>query len=108
MNWQLLNIVLGQIAFLLFIIIQSLIINGIKASFDKEMIFEKYGNWVRSLGWIGKPLGACIKCMGSLFGGILYWPATIYLFGFETWQIPVFIANVFCVSVLSFYFYKKL
>lgn len=108
MNWQLLNMVIGLTAFALFVSIQSLAINGIKGSFEEGMIFEKYGKWVKSLGWIGKPMGACIKCMGSVWGGLLYWPAVLWAFGFEIWQVPVFIADAFCVSVLSFYLYKKL
>jgi len=108
LNWQLLNIVIGLVAFILFVVIQALIINGVKGTFEEGMIFEKYGKWVKTLGWIGKPLGGCIKCMGSVFGGLLYWSVAMCVFGFEIWEVPVFIADAFCVSSLSWYFYKKL
>lgn len=108
MNYELLNIVVGIICFLLFVVVQSVTINGIKGTFEEGMIFEKYGKWVKSLGWIGKPLGSCIKCMGASFGGLLFWPTVIWLFDFQMWQVPVFVADVFCVSILSWYFYKKL
>ena len=108
MNYEIINIVFGLTGFLLFVIVQSLVINGIKGTFDEGMIFERYGKWVKSLGWIGKPLGSCIKCMGSVFGGLVYWPFVLCVFGYENWQVPVFISDCFCVSALSWYFYKKL
>lgn len=108
MNWQLLNIVIGLVAFFLFIVIQSLVINGIKGTFEEGMIFEKYGKWVKELGRNFKFMGSCVKCMAVSFGGLMYWPFVLYIFGFEVWEVLIFVANAFCVSSLSFYFYKNL
>ena len=36
--------------------------NFIDDCISPEMIFGKYGEWVRYLGWIGKPIGGCIIC----------------------------------------------
>ena len=37
-----------------------------------DMIFDRYGNWVRSLGWWGKPLGGCLVCMNVWVAVVLY------------------------------------
>lgn len=108
MKHELLNIVIGLIAFLLMVVVQSLTINGIKGTFEEGMIFEKYGNWIKGLGRFGKPLGLCTKCMAVSFGGLIYWPFVIVVFGFHIWQLPVFIVDAFCVSCLSWYIYKKI
>ena len=108
MNYELINIVVGLIAFLLFVIVQSVIINGVKGTFEEGMIFEKYGKWVQGLGKNYKFLGSCVRCMAISFGGLIYWPAVLWIFGFEVWQVFVFIADAFCVSTISFYLYKKL
>lgn len=42
------------------------------------MIFEKYGKFVNGLGWIGKPLGACIVCFNFWVAFIL----SYFSFGF--------------------------
>lgn len=110
MTHQLLNIVIGLTGFLLFVIVQALVINGIKASMDENMILEKPAGWIKKkLGaTLSKPIVGCIRCFSSFYGGLMYWPTAIYLFGFNLWQVPVFIADAFILVTVSWYFYKKL
>ena len=46
--------------------------NFIDDCISPEMIFGKYGNWVRSLGWIGKPIGGCIICTNVWVSAAVY------------------------------------
>lgn len=109
MTQELLNIVLGLIGFILFVIIQALIINGIKEAMNEGMILEKLGKRLKEvLGeyWFA-PFGGCIRCMSSVYGAITYWPVVLYLFGFHWPEIPVFIADTFCLVIVNWIIYKK-
>jgi hypothetical protein len=92
----------------MFTAVQALIINGVKASMETGMIFEKLGRWMEQIKFIGKPLAGCIRCMASVYGGLTYWPAVLYYYGFEWWQVFLFMADVLVLVVLNWYFYKKL
>lgn len=110
MNWQLLNIILGMLAFLVFCILESLVINGIRSTTEKGMIFEKPALWVqKKLGpfW-SHPVVGCIKCSGLSYGGLMFWPAVLQAFGFHWWQVPLYFVNALILSVISWYFYKRL
>lgn len=97
------------IGFLVLCFSQSIFINGVKASMDEGMILSGFRKWIMAKNeFLGKPLGGCIKCMSSLFGGISYWPVVVFLFGFKWVEIPVFVANVFCLVYINFYLYKKI
>lgn len=37
-----------------------------------EMIFGKYGNWIRAKGFIGKPFGGCLICTNVWVSMIVY------------------------------------
>jgi hypothetical protein len=37
-----------------------------------EMIFGKYGNWIRSKGFWGKPFGGCLICMNVWVSACTY------------------------------------
>jgi hypothetical protein len=53
-----------------------------------NMIFEKYGRWVASLGWIGKPLGSCSLCFNFWVTTVLY----LSFFGLNIFGLIVTIA----------------
>ena len=62
------------------LIINSLFIFGVYASFQPNMIFERFGDvldlWKYSTPFkefIRKPLGACPVCMASVYGFPVYW-----------------------------------
>ena len=46
--------------------------NLIDDSIAPEMIFGKYGNWIRSKGFIGKPFGGCLICTNVWVSLIVY------------------------------------
>lgn len=37
-----------------------------------EMIFGRYGNWIRSKGFIGKPFGGCLICTNVWVSLVVY------------------------------------
>lgn len=111
-------------SFCLFVIAQSIFINGVHASFRYEctedikkgrvcmgLIFKDIAIWMDDhvkYDWIKKPLYKCVRCMSSFWGGLTYWPAVLMLFGWGWEEIPVFIFDVFILSILTFYVYKKI
>jgi hypothetical protein len=100
----------GLICFFVFVVLQALFINGLKASMDEGMILENYLKWVKmnfSEFW-QKPFGTCIRCLSSTGGFITYWPIALSIFGYKHWMIPVFVADVFILVSVSFFIYKKL
>lgn len=110
--------------FFIFVVFQSLVINGVYESFKGSkyvdengkvtyggMIFynisPKFFEKVRFKWWV-KPMWGCIKCMASVWGAITFWPTVIYLFGFLWVEIPIFIADVFMLVYLNYFFYKRI
>ena len=65
--------------------------------FYPDMIFERYGRWVASLGWWGKPIGGCPLCFN-------FWVTTVFFlsfFGLDFLGIIVTIAfSHFTISYL--------
>ena len=57
---------------------------------------------------VRKPLIECIKCMASFWGALTFWPVAIALIGFHWFLIPLFIADVFILVYLNYFYYKKL
>lgn len=54
-----------------------------------DMILSKYYEFVKKLGWIGKPFGGCIICLN-------FWIATLisfFYFDFLTWIGIVGVSN---------------
>lgn len=102
------------------LIINSLIIWGVYASIQEDMIFEKIGNWIRghkivSLpgkkdyekvdnlpSWIKKPLGVCPVCMASVYGTPVFW--FMYLIDYIQYDyiIIFYICYVFALSGLNY------
>lgn len=68
-----------------------------------EMIFWKYGNWVRSLGWYGKPIGGCLLCTNVWVSLAVY----LALFGLCGWQSVVFAILFIAVSNTALKFIIK-
>lgn len=97
------------IAFALFCVLQAMYINGLKDAFSEGMIFENAGKWIRrNIGeYWSKPVFSCVRCMSSVHGALTYWPAVLSVYGFQWWEIPVFIANVFILVYLTWYLYKR-
>lgn len=113
------------IFFSIFIVLQALTINGIntcfkgtkviddasgKVSYDGMifyMIAPKFFEKYRHSTW-AKPIFSCIKCMASFWGAITFWPLVIYLFGWHWVELLIFVFDVFILTFLNFYLYKKI
>lgn len=109
MNYQILNTVILLIGFILFILLQSLVINGIYECFQKDMIFYSIRVFLSEYlsKTLQKPIFGCIKCCASFYGFITYVPFVYFVFGFKWIEIPMFIADVFSLVYLNYQFYKK-
>lgn len=105
------NILLYEIAFLIFACIQAMVINGLKESMAAGMILEKYASFVRnnikSEFW-KKPLISCVQCMSSIYGTLTFWATIIPCFGFVWFEMWVWVCDVFLLVYLNLLFYKKL
>ena len=98
------------ISFLIFVILQSFFINGVKYSMGKGMILEGLSNWLRiKLGdyWF-KPFGGCVACMASVYGTISYWAAILPIFGANVYEIEIWIFDIFILVSINFIIYKQL
>ncbi len=102
---------------ILFLIVQAWVINGVHISFKgyKDLVTGKHkGNifyLMLAYKWSGeewwqKPLYSCPKCMASFWGFVTFWPTVLYIFGFHWIEIPIFVADVFALAFLNWFFYK--
>lgn len=95
------------ISFFLFVLIQGVAINGLYEATQEKMILHFYRKWLQKQpAWIGKPLGLCVKCMASVWGGILFWGTVLPIFGFSFYEIWIYIVDVFVLVVVNFQIYK--
>jgi hypothetical protein len=119
------EIVLYLVCFLIFVVLQSMVINGIKECFQGSklvdgvsgkvdyqgmifyMIAPKFFERVKNRTWV-KPLWGCVKCMSSVWGGITFWSIVLPVFGFHAIEILVFIFDVFILVYLNYFFYKRI
>lgn len=119
------QIVLYVISFIGFLFIQSLVINGVHESMKGGAIrddtkgtevyqgqiiyilFPKFFEKYKYKYW-AKSLFTCVRCMASSHGAWTYWPVVIYLFGFHAEEIFVFVLDVFALSSINWWIYKKL
>lgn len=109
MNYQVINCVIEICGFILMALVQSVFINGIKESMKENNILHFYDKWIRTLpSELGKPMGVCIKCASSFWGGVTYWPFVLIVFGFHWQEILVFVMDVGVLVYLNLFFYKKI
>lgn len=119
-----LPILIKMICFLLMLLIQALVVNGVHECFKgtctqdyvskvvtcngnifykmAPQFFEKHKNSV----W-AQPLFGCVKCMASVYSFITYWPVIIYLYGFHFVEIPVYVADAFALLYVNYFLYKR-
>lgn len=112
------------IDFAIFVVLQSLAINGIYELFrgacvndiDKGkvcggnlfyMIAPNFFEKNKNKEW-SKPLYTCIKCMASFWGAVTFFPVAIYLFGFHWEQIFIWMFDAFILVALNYFIYKQL
>ena len=124
MNQTLITDILYVVGFCLFVVLQSLAINGIFYSFQGGCVndlnkgkvcsgnifykinpsfFEKH----RGMWWTMN-LWGCVRCMASTYSALTFWPSVVYLFGFHWCEVFVFVFDIFILTSLNYYIYKKL
>jgi hypothetical protein len=100
---------------LIFLVVQAMVINGIHISFKGykqdgvphgNIFYLLFAHKWSGDEWWQKPLYSCVKCMASVWGALTFWPVVVYNFGFDIVQVPLFIADVFALSYLNWFFYK--
>jgi len=98
------------VSFILFVLVESLAINGVYESFTNGNIFHRIApGFIDSNRdkWWTKPLYSCTKCMASVWGSIFYWGTVLQVFGFHSFEIWAWIVNVFMLVVVNFQIYKR-
>ena len=112
------------LAFTAFCIVQSFVINGVHYCFQGGCISEMNkgkickGNVFYKINpnffeknkgkWWTMPLWSCVRCMSSVHSIWTYWPVVLLLFGFEYWQLYVWVIDVFVLVSLNYMVYKRL
>lgn len=100
---------INLISFLVFAVMQSLFINGVKELFQDGMIFSRLRNFfIKHISefW-RKPLYSCVRCMSGLYGALTFFPVAIYLHGLRWELIFVFLFDVGILIYLTYFFYKR-
>lgn len=124
MNQNLITDILYLVGFCLFVVLQSLSINGFHYSMQGGCVNDLHkgkvckGNALYMIcpsffesnknKWWSAPLWSCIKCMSSFWGAVTFWPVVVYLFGFHWPEIGVFLFDIPILCSLNYYIYKKL
>ena len=118
------QIVLYVIGFAIFLILQSLAINGWHTCFEGGCVEDIHagkkcsGNIFYKISpsffeknkgkeW-ARPLWGCVRCESSVIGALTYWPVVLSLFGFYSVEVLVFIFDVFILVSLNYYIYKRI
>jgi hypothetical protein len=59
---------------IIFLLLNSLYINGLRLAFEEGMIFEKFSEWGEEyMGKLWMPVAGCVTCMASIHS----WPYLI-------------------------------
>lgn len=110
------------LSFSIFVILQGLAINGIKEVFDGKEVNElgkgmvTYGNVFYPLRkWLSKyiseywqkPLWGCIRCMASFYGTITFFVTVLPLFGFNLFEVWVWVCDIFILVTVNWLIYKR-
>lgn len=119
------EVILYLVCFLIFVVLQSMAINGLHECFKGSklvdgvslkvdyhgmifyMIAPKFFEKVKHRTWV-KPLWGCVKCMSSFWGAITFWSIVLPVFGFHPIEILVFVFDAFILVYLNYFFYKRI
>ena len=107
-----------------FMMIQGIFINGVHELFKGSVVDtinagKQYsGNigYLLAPKWFEKnkgkkwsrPLFSCVRCMSSTYGALTLFPTAIYLYGFQWWEVPVYIVDSISLVYINYWLYKKL
>jgi len=85
---------------LMFMLINSMFINGLKLAMEEGMILSRLGKWGEKwLGYLWQPLGGCVTCMASVYS-IPYWLT------FD-WNLPMLIMYIPSLAALNTIIYNR-
>lgn len=105
------DFVIGLIGFSAFVILQALLINGLKEAMREGMILQWFpwlvNRVIRNEFW-RKPWHSCVQCMSGPFGTVSFWGVILPVFGFHYQEIPISIADCFILVFVNGIIYKKL
>ena len=99
------------VSFSLFVVLQSLAINGVKICFQEGMIFYKFGEWLKRVvknKELIRPIFLCINCMASFWSAITFFSMVLPIYGFRWVELVVWVWDAFILCALSGYIYKKI
>jgi len=97
------------LCFSIFIVLQSLFINGYRDLFNDGMILYKLRLLIdKNVNefW-RKPIYSCVKCLSSTIGTFTFLSASIYLFGLRWEEIPLLIFDIVILVYANYFFYKR-
>lgn len=118
------QVVLYAIAYLVFVYLESLAINGVVEAFKGSCVndmnkgkicdgnifykispsfFERNKGKAWTMPWFG-----CVKCASSGTGGVFFWGTILPIFSFHYFEIWLYILNTFILVSLNWVIYKKL
>jgi hypothetical protein len=98
-----------MINFFLFVILQGLAINGFQQAMDDGMILSGYKSWLKKRkSWIGKMGGLCIKCSASIGSSITFWPTALYFYGWNWFEVLVWVFDALVLISVNWLIFKKL
>jgi len=124
MNCNIGDIVLYAISYAIFLVIESLAINGWHEACRGSCVQDLHKGKVCSGNIIYKlnpsffeknrgktwflPLFGCVRCESSAIGGLIFWPTVLFLFGFHFFEIFLYILNTCALTTLNYWVYKRL
>ena len=99
------------VSFSLFVVLQSLAINGVKICFQEGMIFYKFGEWLKvnvNNKELLRPIFTCIICMSSAWSAITFFTVVLPIYGFKWIELVIWVWDAFILCALNGYIYKKI
>lgn len=119
------DILLYLICFFIFILVQGLYINGVYECCRGEKLVDSISGKVDYQGMVfyelapkffennkrkkwSKMFWSCVKCMASFHSAVTFWPLVIYLFGWHTIEVPIYILDAFSLVSVNWWIYKRL
>ena len=71
---------------IIFLILNSLYINGLRLAFEEGMILEKLNDLGEEyMGKIWMPIAGCVTCMASIHS----WPYLLFVINWSDWKIAL-------------------
>ena len=92
---------------IIFLVLNSLYINGLRLAFEEGMIFEKLGELGEEyFGKMWMPVAGCVTCMASIHS----WPYLIVFIDWSDWKRGVIEAILYicALAATNTIIYKKL